>query len=57
MNLLYWFIGRRAWVGGEYLYDAAQRCTWISGAAFGLQPVFNILREVGSSSDADCVAA
>ena len=46
MNLLYWFIDQRAWVGGEYLYGRRGLRSGVHGSGNRLQlaTCFNILR-------------
>ena len=46
VNLLYWFIGQRAWVGGEYLYGRRELRSGVhgSGSRVQLATCFNILK-------------
>jgi hypothetical protein len=46
LNLVYWFIDQRAWVGGEYLYGRRELRSGVHGSANRIQLAtrFNILR-------------
>jgi hypothetical protein len=46
VNLLYWFIDRRAWVGGEYLYGRRELRSGVHGSGNRVQlaTCFNILQ-------------
>jgi hypothetical protein len=46
VNLLYWFIDRRAWVGGEYLYGRRELRSGVHGSGNRVQlaTCFNILK-------------
>jgi hypothetical protein len=46
INLLYWFLDQRAWVGGEYLYGRRELRSGVHGSGNRIQlaTCFNILR-------------
>jgi hypothetical protein len=46
VNLLYWFIGQRAWIGGEYLYGRRELRSGAHGSDNRVQlaTCFNILK-------------
>jgi hypothetical protein len=46
VNLLYWFLEQRAWIGGEYLYGRRELRNGAHGAGNRIQVAtcFNILK-------------